>query len=209
MNIIECLKWRYATKKFDSTKKVSKEQLQTIKEAFNLTATSYGLQTLSLVIVKTDKIREELLPHAFNQKQITESSHLLVLCYPNDFNESNIHEYFNRVKKDRNTPDEILKPFRDFLIKDFDKKSELEKHDSFKKQTYIALGNLLTVCALEKIDSCPMEGFNSSKFDEVLNLKDKNLKSALLLPIGFRAKDDFMAKEKKVRKPLSEIIIEI
>ena len=209
MNIIESLQWRYATKKFDSTKKLSKEQLQTIKEAFNLTATSYGLQALSLVIVENPKLREELLPHAFNQKQVTDASHLLVLCYPDVFDGTNVENYFNLVKKERNTPDDVLKPFRNFLINDFDNKSEVDKHDSFKKQTYIALGNLMTVCALEKIDSCPMEGFNPSKFDEVLNLKTKNLKSALLLPIGFRAHDDFMAKEKKVRKPLSEIIIEI
>ncbi|MDO3694261.1 NAD(P)H-dependent oxidoreductase [Wenyingzhuangia sp. chi5] len=209
MNIIESLEWRYATKKFDNTKKLSKQQLQTIKEAFNLTATSYGLQTLSLVIVESKEIREELLPFAFNQKQVIDASHLLVICYPDTFDGTNVEEYFNRVKQERNTPDEILKPFRDFLMNDFNSKSELEKHKAFINQTYIALGNLLTVCALEKIDSCPMEGFNPSKFDEVLKLKDKNLKSALLLPVGFRAKDDFMAKEKKVRKSLSEIIIEI
>ncbi|MGY5354632.1 NAD(P)H-dependent oxidoreductase [Wenyingzhuangia sp. IMCC45467] len=209
MNIIESLEWRYATKKFDNTKKLSKQQLQTIKEAFNLTATSYGLQTLSLVIIENKEIREELLPFAFNQKQVTEASHLLVLCYPDAFDGANVEEYFNRVKQQRNTPDEILKPFRDFLMNDFDSKSEVDKHKAFINQTYIALGNLLTVCALEKIDACPMEGFNPAKFDEILKLNDKNLKSALLLPVGFRAKDDFMAKEKKVRKTLSEIIIEI
>ena len=209
MNIIESLEWRYATKKFDNTKKLSKQQLQTIKKAFNLTATSYGLQTLSLVIIENKEIREKLLPFAFNQKQVIDASHLLVLCYPDAFDGANVEEYFNRVKQERETPDEILKPFRDFLMNDFDSKSELDKHKAFINQTYIALGNLMTVCALEKIDSCPMEGFNPSKFDEVLKLKDKNLKSALLLPVGFRAKDDFMAKEKKVRKSLSEIIIEI
>lgn len=209
MDIIESLQWRYATKKFDNTKKLSKEQLQTLKEAFNLTATSYGLQTLSLVIVETKEIREQLLPHAFNQKQIVDASHLLVLCYPDTFDGANVEEYFNRVKQERNTPDEVLKPFRDFLMNDFDSKSNDVKHKNFINQTYIALGNLMTICALEKIDACPMEGFNPAKFDEVLKLKDKNLKSALLLPVGFRADDDFMAKEKKVRKSLSEIIIEI
>lgn len=209
MNIIKSLEWRYATKKFNNTKKLSEEQLQTIREAFNLTATSYGLQTLSLVIVKNEEIRNELLPHAFNQKQVVDASHLLVICYPDSFDGTNVEAYFNRVKEKRNTPDEVLKPFRDFLMNDFDSKSDVDKHKSFINQTYIALGNLLTVCALEKIDACPMEGFNPAKFDEVLKLKDKNLKSALLLPIGFRADDDFMAKEKKVRKSLSEIIIEI
>ncbi|MEN8826215.1 MAG: NAD(P)H-dependent oxidoreductase [Wenyingzhuangia sp.] len=208
-NIIESLEWRYATKKFDSAKKLSKEQLQTLKESFNLTATSYGLQALSLVIIENKELREELLPHAFNQKQVVEASHLLVLCHSDTFESSDIEAYFNLVEKERNTPSEVLKPFKDFLKSDFEKKTKAEKHDSFTKQTYIALGNLMTVCALEKIDACPMEGFNPSKFDELLNLKTKNLKSALLLPVGFRANDDYMAKEKKVRKPMSETIIEI
>ncbi|NJB82400.1 NAD(P)H-dependent oxidoreductase [Wenyingzhuangia aestuarii] len=209
MNIIESLQWRYATKKFDSTKKLSKEQLQVIKEAFNLTATSYGLQALSLVIVENQNLREQLVPHAFNQRQVADASHLLVLCYPDHFDGKDVANYFDRIVSERKTPEETIKPFRDFLINDFDSKSTKDKHASFAKQTYIALGNLLTVCALEKIDSCPMEGFVPSKVDEVLDLASKNLKSALLLPVGFRAEDDFMAKEKKVRKPLSEIIIEI
>jgi len=209
MNIIESLKWRYATKKFDTTKKLSKEQLQLIKEAFNLTATSYGLQALSLVIVENPELREQLLPLAFNQRQVVDASHLLVLCYPDSFNGKDVANYFERIVAERKTPEETIKPFRDFLINDFETKSKEDKHTSFIKQTYIALGNLLAVCALEKIDSCPMEGFIPSKVDEVLNLASKNLKSALLLPIGFRAEDDFMAKEKKIRKPLSEIIIEL
>ena len=209
MNIIESLKWRYATKKFDATKKVTAQQLQLLKEAFNLTATSYGLQALSLVIVENKELREQLVEHSFNQRQVVDASHLFVICYPENYDGKDVATYFERIVSERNTPEETIKPFRDFLINDFNTKSTEEKHTSFNKQTYIALGNLLTVCALEKIDSCPMEGFIPSKIDEVLDLKSKNLKSALLLPIGFRADDDYMSKEKKVRKPLSEIIIEI
>ena len=209
MNIIESLKWRYATKKFDANKKLSTAQLQLLKEAFNLTATSYGLQTISLVIVENKDLRAQLLPNCYNQQQVVDASHLLVICYPDHFDGKDVAKYFKRVVDKRNTPEETIKPFRDFLIKDFDKKSIENKHNAFIKQAYIALGNLLTVCALEKIDSCPMEGFIPDRVDETLDLKSKNLKSALLLPVGFRADDDFMAKEKKVRKSLSEIIIEI
>lgn len=209
MNIIESLNWRYATKKFDASKKLSKEQLQLLKEAFNLTATSYGLQALSLVIVENKELREKLVEHSFNQRQVADASHLFVICYPENFDGQDVAKYFERIVSERNTPEETIQPFRDFLIDDFNKKSTKDKHTSFNKQTYIALGNLLTVCALEKIDSCPMEGFIPSKIDEILELKSKNLKSALLLPVGYRAEDDFMATEKKVRKPLSEIIIEI
>ncbi|MGY5351215.1 NAD(P)H-dependent oxidoreductase [Wenyingzhuangia sp. IMCC45533] len=209
MNIIDSLKWRYATKKFDPIKKLSTNQIQLLKEAFNLTATSYGLQALNLVIVENKELREQLLPHAFNQRQVIDASHLLIICYPENYDGKDVEQYFTRVVKERNTPEETIKPFKDFLVNEFNTKSIKDKHSSFAKQTYIALGNLLTVCALEKIDSCPMEGFIPSKVDEILNLKSKNLKSALLLPVGFRAEDDFMANEKKVRKPLSESIIEI
>ncbi|MDO6737848.1 NAD(P)H-dependent oxidoreductase [Wenyingzhuangia sp. 2_MG-2023] len=209
MNIIESLQWRYATKKFDPNKKISSTQLQTLKEAFNLTATSYGLQALNLVIVKNTDLREQLLEASFNQKQVIDASHLLVICYPINFDSNNVNEYFELVQQIRNTPEEVLKPFKDFLIHEFETKSTVDKNIYFTKQAYIALGNLLTTCAVEKIDACPMEGFIPSKYDEILGLTEKGLTSVLVLPVGFRAEDDFMAKEKKVRKPLSKTIIEL
>ncbi|WP_010135320.1 NAD(P)H-dependent oxidoreductase [Ochrovirga pacifica] len=209
MNILDSLKWRYATKKFDTSKKLTQNQLQLLKEAFNLTATSYGLQALNLVVVSNAEIREQLLAYSFRQKQVVEASHLLVICHPTHFDGKDVQTYFNLVQEIRNTPTEVLKPFRDFLINEFDTKSDEEKHLSFSKQAYIALGNLLTVCALEKIDACPMEGFIPAKYDEILGLSEKGLTSVLALPVGFRAEDDFMAKEKKVRKPLDQTIIEI
>jgi len=209
MDVIESLKWRYATKKFDSTKKLNAEELKVLKEAFNLTATSYGLQALKLVIVENKEIRNQLLPHCFKQNQVVDASHLFIICYADEFNGNDVEQYFNRVVAERKTPEKVIKPFKDFLINEFNNKSTEEKHSSFAKQTYIALGNLLTVCALHKIDTCPMEGFIPKKIDEILNLEAENLKSALLLPVGFRAKDDFMAQEKKVRKPLAEVVIEI
>lgn len=209
MNIIESLQWRYATKKFDTTKKLNPQQIHLLKEAFNLTATSYGLQALNLVIVSTQELKEQLVEHSFNQRQVADASHLLVICHPVDFDGKDVKKYFDLVQEIRNTPEEVLAPFRDFLMKEFDNKSTEDKHKSFGKQAYIALGNLLNVCALEKIDACPMEGFIPTKYDEVLGLTEKGLKSVLALPVGFRAEDDYMAKEKKVRKPLSESIIEI
>lgn len=209
MNTIESLEWRYATKKFDPTQKLSSDQLETIKKAFNLTATSYGLQALNLVIVNNTELREKLVEFSYNQKQVVDASHLCIICYPTNFDEKDIKKYFALVQKTRNTPEEVIQPFRDFLIADFENKTKEEKDIYFAKQAYIALGNLLTVCAIEKIDACPMEGFMSNKYDEVLGLSHKGLRSVLVLPIGYRAKDDYMAKEKKVRKPLSESIIEI
>ncbi|WP_435415723.1 NAD(P)H-dependent oxidoreductase [Polaribacter aestuariivivens] len=209
MNIIESLKWRYAVKKFNTDKHVSEKQLQTLKEAFNLTATSYGLQPLKLIIVSNKSIQKELVAHSWNQPQVLEASHLLVICVPKEYTINEVEKYFELVKQIRNTPDTILEPFKKFLKTDISSKSQEELFLWNKNQAYLALGNLLTVCASEKIDSCPMEGFIPEKYDEVLELNKLNLTATLVLPIGFRADDDYMKDLAKVRKPLTETIVEI
>ena len=209
MNIIDSLKWRYAVKKFDTNKNLSEIQIETLKEAFNLTATSYGLQPLKLVIIKNKKIQEKLLPFSWNQQQILQASHLLVICIKDNYTTKEVENYFNLVQKIRNTPDEVINPFKKFLTAEIAKKTQEELYVSNKNQAYIALGNLLTVCALQEIDSCPMEGFTPDKYDEILDLTKNNLKSVLVLPVGFRASDDYMKDLTKVRKNISDSIIEI
>lgn len=209
MNIIANLKWRYAVKKFDTNKEISEIQLQLLKEAFNLTATSYGLQPLKLVIVKNKAIREKLVQFSWNQQQISQASHLLVICIQDNYTTKEVENYFNLVQKIRNTTDEIINPFKKFLTAEIGKKTQEELFHSNKNQAYIALGNLLTVCASQEIDSCPMEGFTPEKYDEILNLKAHNITAVLVLPVGFRAEDDHMKDLPKVRKDLSESILEI
>ena len=209
MNIIDSLKWRYAVKKFDTNKNLSEIQIETLKEAFNLTATSYGLQPLKLVIIKNKKIQEKLVPFSWNQQQILQASHLLVICVKDNYTTKEVENYFNLVQKIRNTPDEVINPFKKFLTAEIAKKTQEELYVSNKNQAYIALGNLLTVCALQQIDSCPMEGFTPDKYDEILDLKKDNLKSVLVLPVGFRASDDYMKDLTKVRRNISDSIIEI
>jgi nitroreductase len=209
MDIIKSLEWRYACKKFDKNKKLSDEQLNTIKNAFSLTATSFGLQPLKMVIIKSDAIKERLLAHAYYQQQITTCSHILILCIDTEVNGESIDAYFDLEKETRGTSEDIVGKFRNQLKDMFANKSAADIERSAIYQTYITIGNLMTVCAIGKIDSCPMEGFISDKFDEVLNLKSMNLRSVLLLPVGFRAEDDFMSNMKKVRKPISDTVIEI
>jgi|TARA_B100000809_G_scaffold57862_1_gene54067 nitroreductase len=209
MNIIDSLKWRYAVKKFDTNKNLSEKQIETLKEAFNLTATSYGLQPLKLVIIKNKKIQEKLVPFSWNQQQILQASHLLVICIKDNYTTKEVENYFNLVQKIRNTPDEVINPFKKFLTAEIAKKTQEELYVSNKNQAYIALGNLLTVCASQEIDSCPMEGFTPEKYDEILDLTKDNLKSVLVLPVGFRASDDYMKDLTKVRKNISDSIIEI
>jgi len=209
MSVIDDLKWRYATKNFDRDQKLSQKQLNTLKEAFNLTATSYGLQTLKLVIVSDQEQKESLLPHAYNQKQVVDASHLLVLCIQKDINSEDVASHFDNVQKIRETPAEVLAPFKSQLTTTVVAMPTERKEAWATNQAYIALGNLMTVCAVEKIDACPMEGFIPEAVDETLNLADLGLKSVLLLPVGVRSEKDFFADLKKVRKPISDTVIEL
>ena len=209
MNSIDNLKWRYAVKKFDHHKILSDNQINILKQAFNLTATSYGLQPIKLVVVKNKDIQKELVLHSWNQQQISQASHLLVICVDTKLDETDVEKYFERVKEIRNTPDEIINSFKEYLTTTISGKTTEDLLSWGKNQAYLALGNLLTVCANEKIDSCPMEGFIPEKYDEVLGLKEKNLSSVLVLPVGYRAEDDIMTHQKKVRKNIGEIVIDI
>ena len=209
MNSIDNLKWRYAVKKFDHHKILSDNQINILKQAFNLTATSYGLQPIKLVVVKNKDIQKELVLHSWNQQQVSQASHLLVICVDTKLDETDVEKYFERVKEIRNTPDEIINSFKEYLTTTISGKTTEDLLSWGKNQAYLALGNLLTVCANEKIDSCPMEGFIPEKYDEVLGLKEKNLSSVLVLPVGYRAEDDIMTHQKKVRKNIGEIVIDI
>lgn len=207
MNIIDQLSWRYATKTFDENLLVDKNTLQILCKAFNLTATSYGLQPIKLVVIEDKELQATLVKHSMNQEQVAQASQVLVFCIETNINKDYIVKYFDRIKKIRDTPDAILHPFRDFLIEDFANKSQEAIEDWATKQAYLAMGNLLTVCATEGVDSCPMEGFSPEIYDEILELKAKGLKSVLIMPIGYRAKDDMFAGFKKVRKEVSESVI--
>lgn len=204
--ILEDLKWRYATKKFDSARRLEESHLSLLKEAFNLTATSYGLQPCKMVVVKNKQLKESMVEHSYGQRQVADCSEVLVICTQLVDSEY-ISRYFDLVKNIRQTPEEVLKPFEDFLKDSFSQKSLQEVELWSRNQAYLILGNLLTVCAAQKIDSCPMEGFVPEKIDELLGLNDKGMKSILLLPVGYRAADDYMSSEKKVRKNLADSIL--
>lgn len=208
-NIIQSLTWRYACKKFDANRKLNKDQIAILSKAFNLTATSFGLQPLKMLIVKGEELKSKLLPHAYFQPQITTCSHLLIICIDTVFDEHAIDAYFDLEKDIRGTSEEILGKFRNQLKTIFKNKDRQQIDTSSIYQAYISIGTLMTVCAEQRIDSCPMEGFNPVKFDEILELEEKNLRSVLLLPVGYRAEDDMMSSMKKVRKPLDQVIIEI
>ncbi len=207
--IIEKLRWRYATKKFDPSKILSEEKLAILKEAFNLTATSYGLQPLKMLVIGNAEIKEQLVPISMDQEQVKDASHVLVLCKEAKMTSEYIVQHFDRVEATRSTPRDILDPFQDFLLTSFAEKPTEDISLWMEKQAYLAMGNLLTVCALENIDACPMEGFDPKKYDELLQLDEKGLCSVLVLPVGYRADDDFFSDLKKVRRGVNEVVIEL
>lgn len=209
MTNIKALQWRYATKKFNPEKILSSEKIDILKEAFNLTATSYGLQPLKMVVVRNKELQEKLKSASWNQQQLNTASHVLVICIEKKVDKDFIEQYFKRVKHLRETPDEVLEPFKKSLVDSFESRAEEEVHAWALNQAYLSLGTLLTVCATEEIDACPMEGFEPDKYDELLNLEAHNLKSVLALPVGYRAEDDMFSEFKKVRRPLDEVIIEM
>ena len=208
MDIIDSLNWRYATKKFDVTKKLTSEQLDVLLEALNLTPTSVGLQLQNVVVVENKELREQLLPVSMGQKQVVDASHLLVLCSETTLSEDRIDQYLERNAQVRDVTIESLDKFKNMVMFWVDKVGD-HAQEWIDKQVYIALGNLLTAAAIMKVDACPMEGFEADKYIEILGLREKGLKPVIVVPIGFRSEEDFMLNLKKVRKELSDFVIKM
>lgn len=205
---IDKLKWRYATKNFDSNRILSEEKLDVLKQTFNLTATSYGLQPVKMVVVSNPEIKEQLMPLTYNQPQVRDASHVLVLCVESEIDKNFIVDHFKRVENTRKTPREILDRFERNLLDIFVGWDQDQVKNWMTNQLYLTLGALLTVCAVEKIDSCPMEGFLPKEYDRLLGLDKMGLESVIVLPVGYRDESDFFLSLKKVRRGVDELIIE-
>ncbi len=205
MNLLESLNWRYATKKFDPTKKVSAEHMEELKSAIQLAASSYGLQPYKVLIVEDQAIREQLKPASWGQSQITDASHLIVFCGNAQITPELIDDYVSLKSEIQNIPAEKLEGFGSFM------KSKLENHSREQatiwssKQTYIALANLMIACANLKIDACPMEGYETEKYDEILGLKEQGFTTTVIAAIGYRSEDDAAQHATKVRKPITKL----
>ena len=203
--IIEDLNWRYATKKFDATKKISDNELDIIKESLRLTPSSYGLQPLKFLIVNDKTIRQELVAASYGQMQVADASHLIVICAVTSIQDNDVDAYVENVIETRNADIERVNRYGSFMKKTFAEFTEDEKLIWSSKQAYIVLGQLLHTCANLRIDATPMEGFITERYSEILNLSDKNLTPVLVCPIGYRHEDDSIQHENKVRKSIDEL----
>ncbi|QJD96367.1 NAD(P)H-dependent oxidoreductase [Mucilaginibacter robiniae] len=209
MSLIKPLQWRYATKKFDATKKLSAEQLEDLLSAIQLAPSSYGLQHYRILVVEDPAVRQQLREAAYGQTQLTDASQILVFAAETVLDANYIKRYINEVARVRQVDASQLAPFEKSLMDTIDSRAEDQKIAWSHKQAYIALGVALTAAAEAGIDACPMEGFNAGKFDEILGLRDKNLTTSVIACIGFRAEDDKYSEFAKVRKPKDDLFIRI
>jgi len=207
MDIINNLKWRYATKKFDPNKKINKSDLEILKEAVQLSVSSYGLQLYKVLIIEDKEIRKKLQTASWNQKQITEASHLFVFCNYKKVESDHIDSFIRLTAETRNLEFEKLIGYGDFIKTKLAEKNNIEQSNWLERQPYLALSNLLMACASMQIDSCPMEGFEAEEYNRILGLDEKGLNACVIATIGYRDSSDDSMNFSKVRKPM-EILFE-
>jgi nitroreductase len=208
-NFLKDANWRYATKKFDTSKKVSKEDLETLKEAIRLSASSYGLQPYKVFIIENPEIRAKIQPVAWGQSQIVDASQVIVFANITNFGETEIDACLVNTAQTRGLPIDALKGYGDFMKSKITALSEEARNTWTAKQTYLALGNLMNAAAELRIDVTPMEGFEPEKVNEILGLSKLKLNAALIATIGYRHQEDATQHYIKVRKSKEELFINL
>ena len=199
-DLLSALNWRYACKVFDPAKKIPEETWAALEQSLILTPSSYGLQPWRILVIQDKELKERLVPHAWNQRQVADCSHLVVLAVPKMMDEAHIDANIARMIEVRGGTADALIGFRKMLVKfrnQFEESGDLSNWA--KLQSYIALGQFMLSAALLKVDTCPMEGFMPEKFDEVLDLAKDGLTTAVLCPAGYRSENDRYAGLPKVR----------
>jgi nitroreductase len=205
--VLDALKWRYATKMFDPSRKIPPETWAALEESLVLTPSSFGLQPWKFLVVENQQLKEALVPHAWNQRQVADCSHLVVMCTHRQMPESHIDANIARMVEVRGGTADALTGFRKMVAGFRDGAEQQGWLDSWGKlQSYIALGQFMATAAVLKVDTCPMEGFVAAKFDEVLGLADGDYTTAALCPAGYRHEDDKYAVLPKVRFEAKDVI---
>ncbi len=209
MNLLEKLHWRYATKAMNG-KKVPREKIDRILEAIRLAPTSNGLQPFEVLVIRNDELKAKIKKVAFDQPQITACSHLLVFAAWNDYTEDRINDFFDLTDEIRGTKHENWEAFRKKLLATYPQRDAETNFQHCARQSYIAFMAGIAQAACEGVDSTPMEGFENDKLDELLKLREKGLRSTLLLPLGYRdTESDWLVNLPKVRKPKETLFTSI
>jgi nitroreductase len=208
MSLLNDLQWRYAAKNM-SGEKISAEKLNVVLDAIQLSASSYGLQPYAVLVVSNNDLKLKLQAASYNQPQVGNSSHILVFVVPEKLTAENIETHIKNVADTRGIGAEHLEGYKQMMLNTVGALPAEHQQAWAAKQAYIALGTALAVAAEQKIDTCPMEGFDAAQVSEILGLKEKSLIPIILLPIGIRAADDASANYKKVRKSKENLFTEL
>jgi nitroreductase len=206
---VRALSWRYATKKFDPTKQVQPDDIETILGATNLSASSYGLQPYQFLLIQDRELQKKLVSASYGQQQVADASAVLVFAIRTDIDDDYIRRCAKETEEARSLKSGQLDGYAKQMIGSIMGLDDAKRALWATKQAYIAMGTALAACAMLGIDACPMEGFVPDQYDETLGLGDRNLHAVLVLPIGYRADDDENSGFAKVRKPLDQMVVRI
>ncbi|WBL44375.1 NAD(P)H-dependent oxidoreductase [Algoriphagus halophytocola] len=210
MALLKDLEWRYATKKYDPSKKVSQEDVDKIVEAARLAPTSSGMQQFRVFVVSSPELKEKLVPIANGQQIVAEASHVLIFAAWDQYTEERIDSIFKLTTQERGLPSGKFNDYTNRLKAVYLKQTPEENFVHTARQAYIGFGLSIAQAAELKIDATPMEGFNNQQLDELLDLRSIGLKSVLMLPIGYRDEEnDWLLPMKKVRNPKEEFAVEL
>jgi len=205
--LIEALKWRYATKRFDPTKKISDEIWAALELSLVLAPSSMGIQPWKFLVVQDPALREKLGAASYGQKQITECSHLVVFALRKDLDELHIDRHLDRTHEVRGGAKEALLGYRAMIARNTEEARKTGRLNAWMEhQVYIALGQFIASAALLGVDTCPMEGIQPAQYDEILGLAPQSYATICACPAGFRAESDKYAAIPKVRFKSADVV---
>jgi len=206
MELLDKLNWRYAAKAMNG-EKVDEDKIERILEAARLAPTSSGLQPFEIFVIKNQAIKEKIKPVAWNQSVITDCSHLLVFAAWDTYTADRRNYRFDLTNDIRGFKNEGWENYRNMLLKTYPQKDAEENFNHAAKQAYIAFSQAIAAAAFEGVDATPLEGFDSAAVDKILGLREKGLRSAVLLPLGYRQEDkDWLVNLVKVRKSMEDLV---
>ncbi len=205
--LLTSLRWRYATKKFDPTRKIPQAHWDALEEALVLSPSSFGLQPWKFLVITDQATKESLVPVSWGQQQVADCSHLVVFAYQKEMNVEHIDAFLRRMVEVRGVTLESLAAYRELMVgKIVEGPLREQVKDWNQRQAYIAFGNFMTSAALLGIDTCPIEGLEPAKYDEILGLSARGLATAAACPTGYRAADDKYATLPKVRFETKDLV---
>jgi nitroreductase len=205
--LLAALEWRYATKVFDPNKKIPADTWSALEKTLVLTPTSYGLQPYQFLVVEDAAKRAALLSHSWGQRQVVDCSHYVVFTARTEMKEADINRLIARISAVRGVPAESLKSYRDVMLGNVVNGPRGKiAHEWATRQSYIALGNLMTAAAMLGVDTCPMEGLEPAEYDKVLNLPGTGYATAMACALGYRSAGDKYASLLKVRYATEDLV---